>query len=92
MKKKRLKKPVKDFIVGVAMVGLCMIPFKALHTIHTNQHKKALNEYKTCILKQHKENGYILRYACGGFSYEQYDKELNFKYKQVGYDLYLINK
>ncbi len=88
MKKRRIKKEVK-IILGVLAFGGCLL---LANNIQEKQHQERLQEYKTCIVQQSEEQGYIIRYSCGGFSYEQYDRELGLEYKQVGYDLYLINK
>ena len=73
-------------ILGVLVGGLLI---KIIDSNSKIQEQKALANYKTCILKQDKEQGYIIRSECS-LDYKKYDEMLGFKYFETSrHNLYL---
>lgn len=87
-KKRRLKKRIKKGLLIIAIIILSILCINKYNKMIEQQHKEDLQNYYTCIIEQSKNNGCIIRSACSPF-YSQYDKELKFEYKKIGYDLFL---
>ncbi len=92
MKKYKLKKSVKENLITMLIIISIIVSYilitNTIHNAHQEQLQQQANEYKTCIIEQANEKGYIIRSSCSN-NYKQLDKVANLEYTQKGYDLYL---
>lgn len=77
------------FIIALVCGGLAFIhEVKAELETQAIQEKKAVEEYKQCILDQSESHGWVVRSSCSN-NYKILDTKANLEYVQKGTNIYL---
>lgn len=78
-------------IVVTGMVALACARISAWREEAREAERLEVEEYKACIMDQHKSHGWIVRSDCS-YKWRTLDEKAGFTYEQRGYDIYLSTK
>lgn len=89
MKKRRVKRGIKKACLYILIITMILLSYNKIIQRQQEEHKKTLENYKTCIIEQSNKQGYIIRSYCSN-NWRILDQETKAEYKQIKKDIYFI--